>query len=114
MPVVSFTNFHLNKNKNMSNTTERPVIEWLRTIADPIVRESAIRQCISTGTAISLEQNTVHKDNVTATCKISRGYAFDTFSFSVNQFGLPFVVGNIYDPLEDFKTNQPKHKEIPF
>lgn len=25
--------------------TERPVIEWLRTIADPIVRESAIRQC---------------------------------------------------------------------
>lgn len=29
----------------MSNT-ERPVIEWLRTIADPIVRESAIRQCI--------------------------------------------------------------------
>lgn len=40
----------------MSNTTERPVIEWLRTIADPIVRESAIAQCISTGTAISLEQ----------------------------------------------------------
>jgi hypothetical protein len=65
-------------------------------------------------TAISLEQNTVHKDNVTATCKISRGYAFDTFSFSVNRFGLPFVVGDIYDPLKDYKTNQPKHKEIPF
>jgi hypothetical protein len=64
--------------------------------------------------AISLEQNTVHKDNVTATCKISRGYAFDTFSFSINRFGLPFVVGDIYDPLKDFKTNQPKHKEIPF
>lgn len=30
----------------MSNTTKRPVIEWLCTIADPIVRESAIRQCI--------------------------------------------------------------------
>lgn len=65
-------------------------------------------------TAISLEQNTVHKDNVTATCKISRGYAFDTFSFSVNRYGLPFVVGDIYDPLQDFKTKQPKHKEIPF
>ena len=67
-----------------------------------------------TETAISLEQNTVHKDNVTATCKISRGYAFDTFSFSVNRYGLPFVVGDIYDPLQDFKTKQPKHKEIPF
>ena len=63
--------------------------------------------------AISLEQNSVHKDNVTATCKISRGYSFDTFSFSINRFGLPFVVPAIYDPLEDFKTNQPKHKEIP-
>ena len=29
----------------MSNT-KRPVIEWLRTIADPIVRESAIAQCV--------------------------------------------------------------------
>lgn len=28
----------------MSNTG-RPVIEWLKTIADPIVRESAIEQC---------------------------------------------------------------------
>lgn len=28
----------------MSNT-ERPVIDWLRTIADPVVRESAIEQC---------------------------------------------------------------------
>ena len=27
---------------------------------------------------------------------------------------LPFVVGDIYDPLQDFKTKQPKHKEIPF
>lgn len=30
----------------MSNT-ERPVIDWLRTIADPVVRESAIKQCTS-------------------------------------------------------------------
>ena len=65
-------------------------------------------------TAISLEANTVHPDNVTAICKISRGYAFDTFSFSINRFGLPYVVGNIYDPLKDFITNQPKHKETPF
>jgi len=67
-----------------------------------------------TETAISLEQNTVHKDNITVSCKLSRGYAFETFSFSVNRFGLPFVVGDVYDLLKDFKTNQPKHKEIPF
>lgn len=63
--------------------------------------------------AISLEQNPVHKDNITAHCKISRGYSFESFSFSINRYGLPYVVGNIYDPLKDFKTNQPKRKEIP-
>lgn len=35
----------------MSNT-ERPVIEWLRTIADPIVRESAVRQCVDHKTLV--------------------------------------------------------------
>lgn len=37
----------------MSNTTKRPVIEWLRTIADPIVRESAIRQCTNPDKIVS-------------------------------------------------------------
>ena len=51
---------------------------------------------------IQLEINTVNKDWVTVSCKRSRGYAFETFSFSINEFGLPFVVGEIYDPLEYF------------
>jgi len=55
-----------------------------------------------TETQIELEANTVNKDWVTVKCKRSRGYAFETFSFSVNDFGLPYVVGSIYDPLECF------------
>jgi len=55
-----------------------------------------------TETQIELEANTVNKEWVTVSCKRSRGYAFETFSFSVNEFGLPFVVGEIYDPLEKF------------
>lgn len=51
---------------------------------------------------IQLEVNTVNKEWITVSCKRSRGYAFDTFSFSINEFGLPFVVGEIYDPLEYF------------
>lgn len=51
---------------------------------------------------IQLEINTVNKDWITVSCKRSRGYAFETFSFSINEFGLPFVVGEIYDPLEYF------------
>ncbi len=74
---------------------------------------------------IQLEINTVNKEWITVSCKRSRGYAFETFSFSINEFGLPFVVGEIYDPLEYFapKTltpNKPIEKtptepmEIPF
>lgn len=51
---------------------------------------------------IQLEVNTVNKEWITVCCKRSRGYAFETFSFSINEFGLPFVVGEIYDPLEYF------------
>tara|TARA_A100000172_G_scaffold40672_1_gene24833 strand:+ start:787 stop:1641 length:855 start_codon:yes stop_codon:yes gene_type:complete len=54
-------------------------------------------------TVIELELNTVNKDWVTVMCKRSRGFPFETFSFSINKFGLPFVVGDIYDPLKDFK-----------
>jgi len=64
---------------------------------------------------IQLEINTVNKEWITVSCKRSRGYAFETFSFSINDFGLPFVVGEIYDPLEYFvpKTltpNKPKQE----
>lgn len=55
-----------------------------------------------TETQIQLEANTVNKEWVTVICKRSRGYSFETFSFSINQYGLPFVVGEIYDPLEYF------------
>tara|TARA_R100001463_G_scaffold3730_4_gene14839 strand:+ start:653 stop:1492 length:840 start_codon:yes stop_codon:yes gene_type:complete len=51
-------------------------------------------------TQIQLEANTVNKEWVTVKCKRSRGYAFETFSFQVNDFGLPEVVGNLYDPLK--------------
>jgi len=61
-----------------------------------------------TETQIQLELNSVHKDNITVKCKRSRGYAFETFSFSVNELGLPFVVGEIYDPLKYFVTTKEK------
>ena len=50
-------------------------------------------------TVISLEANTVNKNWVTVKCGRSRGYSFETFSFEVNEKGLPIVVGNLYDPL---------------
>jgi len=50
-------------------------------------------------TQIQLEANTVNKEWVTVKCKRSRGYAFETFSFEVNELGLPNVVGDLYDPL---------------
>lgn len=51
-------------------------------------------------TVISLEGNTVNKNWVTVRCGRSRGYSFDTFSFEVNDKGLPVIVGNLYDPLK--------------
>ena len=38
-------------------------------------------------TQIQLEANTVNKEWVTVKCKRSRGYAFETFSFKVNDLG---------------------------
>ena len=52
-------------------------------------------------TQIELEANTVNKEWVTVKCKRSRGYAFETFSFKVNDLGLPEVVGDLYDPLKE-------------
>jgi hypothetical protein len=51
-------------------------------------------------THIELEANTVNRDWVTVKCKRSRGYSFETFSFTVNNYGLPHIVDNIYDPLK--------------
>lgn len=53
-----------------------------------------------TETQIQLENNTVNKDWITVKCKRSRGYAFETFSFKVNNIGLPEIIGNLYNPLE--------------
>ncbi len=50
---------------------------------------------------IQLEANTVNKEWITVKCKRSRGYAFETFSFKVNDIGLPEIVGDLYDPLQN-------------
>ena len=49
---------------------------------------------------IQLEANTVNKEWITVKCKRSRGFPFETFSFEVNEYGLPTVVGDLYDPLK--------------
>jgi len=54
-----------------------------------------------TETQIQLEANTVNTDWVTVKCKRSRGYSFETFSFKVNEIGLPEIVGDLYDPLKN-------------
>ena len=55
-----------------------------------------------TETQIQLEANTVNKGWVTVKCKRSRGYAFETFSFEVNELGLPTIVNAYYDPLSSY------------
>ena len=51
-------------------------------------------------TTIVLEENNVNKGYTSVKCGRSRGYAFDTFSFEVNEKGLPTIVNNLYDPLK--------------
>lgn len=51
-------------------------------------------------TQIMLEANTKHDNMVTVMCKRSRSFPFEKFSFQVNEFGLPQVVGDLYDPLD--------------
>jgi len=55
-----------------------------------------------TETQIQLEANTVNKEWVTVKCRRSRGYSFETFSFKVNEIGLPCIVDNLYDPLDSY------------
>lgn len=61
-----------------------------------------------TETQIQLEVNTVNKELVTVSCKRSRGFSFETFSFKVNDRGLPEVEGDLYDILEgtNYERNQ--------
>ena len=54
-----------------------------------------------TETQIQLEKNTVNEGWVTVSCKRSRGYSFETFSFKVNELGYPVMVDDLYDPLAD-------------
>jgi hypothetical protein len=49
---------------------------------------------------IQLEANTVNKEWTTVKCKRSRGYSFETFSFQINEVGMPEIIGNLYDPLK--------------
>lgn len=53
-------------------------------------------------TQIQLELNTVNRDLVTVSCKRSRGFSFENFSFKVNPLGYPVVEGAAYDPLKDY------------
>tara|TARA_R110000772_G_scaffold120800_1_gene227075 strand:- start:1125 stop:1958 length:834 start_codon:yes stop_codon:yes gene_type:complete len=56
-------------------------------------------------TQIELELNTVHKDRVNVSCKRSRGFPFEKFSFKVNKIGLPEVIEDNYDLLKNFKSD---------
>jgi len=49
---------------------------------------------------ILLEQNFQNKGYTSVKCGRSRGYPFDTFSFEVNEKGLPTIVNDLYDPLK--------------
>lgn len=50
---------------------------------------------------IALEKNTVNDGWITVSCKRSRGFSFETFSFKVNEIGFPVIIGDLYDPLAD-------------
>tara|TARA_R110000796_G_scaffold21344_1_gene62862 strand:+ start:3072 stop:3917 length:846 start_codon:yes stop_codon:yes gene_type:complete len=56
-----------------------------------------------TETEIRLEQNSINTSWVTVSCKMSRGYSFESFSFKVNNYGYPEVINDFYDPLADVR-----------
>lgn len=63
-----------------------------------------------TETQIQLEVNTVNKELVTVSCKRSRGFPFETFSFKVNNHGLPEVEGDLFDVLEGTNFKKVKYE----
>ena len=54
-----------------------------------------------TETEIHLETNTVNNSLATVTCKRSRGYSFESFSFKVNEYGFPEVISGYEDYNKD-------------
>lgn len=56
-----------------------------------------------TETQIQLSKNSSNKGWISVTCKRSRGYSFEQFSFKIDDYGLPKVITNLYNPLKDFK-----------
>ena len=54
-----------------------------------------------TETQIQLEANTKNDGWVTVSCKRSRGYSYETFSFEVNKYGLPQVLDSPYNILDE-------------
>jgi len=52
-------------------------------------------------TEIYLEQSEDIKEWITVKCKRSRGYSFETFSFKVNEIGLPEIIGSLFDPIKN-------------
>lgn len=54
-------------------------------------------------TQIQLSKNSTHKGWISVTCKRSRGYSFEQFSFKLDDYGLPKVITDLYDPLKDFE-----------
>ncbi|MBC8304199.1 MAG: AAA family ATPase [Pelagibacterales bacterium] len=52
-----------------------------------------------TETHIQLEKNILNE--ITVKCKRSRGFTFENFSFKINDFGLPVIVKEMYDPLKN-------------
>jgi hypothetical protein len=63
-------------------------------------------------TQIALEKNTVNDGWITVSCKRSRGYSFDTFSFRVNEIGYPVMVDDLYDPLADIPHTRAKVEPV--
>jgi len=81
----------------MSNT-ERPVIEWLNTIADPIVRESAIRQCTNPYVIVSRLAGAIENFvDLWANTKEGRSY-WGKIWISARDGELPTVEIPIIDP----------------
>lgn len=55
-----------------------------------------------TETQIQLSKNSSNKGWISVACKRSRGYGFQQFSFKINDYGLPQVIDNLYNPLKQF------------
>ena len=99
---------------DLGEVEEAEVIEICVEVGQSVESEDPIMVLETDKAAISLEKSTTHKGRVDVKCKLSRGFRFDNFSFEINEYELPFVVGEIYDPLEGFVRKQPINKKIPF